>query len=100
MRRGGTAVTVGSAGVSYTWEALQGALLQAELLRRAGYGSYQWSDQAIRRAVSRMYAMGYPPIGDDDWQPYLVNARYGTSFPTAATTHPGKAFGFADWLWG
>jgi hypothetical protein len=100
MRRGGTATTVGSAGVSYTWEALQGALLQAELLRRAGYSSYQWSDQALRRAVARMYAMGYPATGDDDWQPYLVNRRYGTTFAAPATTHPGKAFGFADWLYG
>jgi hypothetical protein len=98
MRRGGTATTVGSAGVSYTWEALQGALLQAELLRRAGYASYQWGDNALRRAVTRMYAMGYPATGDDDWQPYLVNRRYGTSFAAPATTHPGKAFGFADWL--
>jgi hypothetical protein len=100
MRRGGTATTVGSAGVSYTWEALQGALLQAELLRRAGYPSYDWSNQALRRAVSRMYALGYPATGDDDWQPYLVNRRYGTSFAAPATTHPGKAFGFADWLFG
>lgn len=100
MRRGGTATTVGSAGVSYTWEALQGALLQAELLRRAGYPSYQWSDQALRRAVARMYAMGFPASGDDDWQPYLVNRRYGTSFAAPAATHPGKAFGFADWLFG
>jgi hypothetical protein len=99
MRRGGTATTVGAAGISYTWEALQGALLQAELLRRAGYPSYQWSDQALRRAVARMYAMGYPATGDDDWQPYLVNRRYGTSYPAPATTHPGKAFGFADWLY-
>jgi hypothetical protein len=98
MRRGGTATTVGSAGVSYTWEALQGALLQAELLRRAGYPSYQWGDSALRRAVTRMYAMGYPATGDDDWQPYLVNRRYGTAFAAPATTHPGKAFGFADWL--
>lgn len=100
MRRGGTATTVGSAGISYTWEALQGALLQAELLRRAGYSSYQWSDQALRRAVARMYVMGYPASGDDDWQPYLVNRRYGTTFAAPATTHPGKAFGFADWLFG
>lgn len=100
MRRGGTATTVGSAGVSYTWEALQGAFLQAELLRRAGYPSYQWSNQALRRAVARMYAMGYPATGDDDWQPSLVNRRYDTAFPASTTTHPGKAFGFADWLFG
>ncbi len=100
MRRGGAATSVGADGVSYTWEALQGALLQAELLHRAGYASYSWGDQALRRAVVRMYALGHPASGDDDWQPSLVNARYGTSFAEKASTHPGKAFGFADWLWG
>ncbi|HEV7809410.1 MAG TPA: hypothetical protein VGO64_02325 [Candidatus Limnocylindrales bacterium] len=100
MRRGGAATSVGADGVSYTWEAMQGALLQAELLHRAGYASYSWGDQALRRAVVRMYALGHGATGDDDWQPSLVNARYGTSFAEKASTHPGKAFGFADWLWG
>lgn len=100
MRRGGSATTVGADGVSYTWEALQGALLQATLLRRAGYEAFSWGDQALRRAVVRMYALGHPAAGDDDWQPWLVNSVYGTHFATAASTHPGKAFGFADWLWG
>jgi hypothetical protein len=69
MRRGGVAVTVGAAGISYTWEALQGAVLGATLLSRAGFSSWQWGDQAVRRAVARMYSMGYPPTGDVDWQP-------------------------------
>jgi hypothetical protein len=45
-----------------------------------------------------MYSMGYPPTGDDDWQPYAINAAYHTAYPGPTTTHPGKAFGFADWL--
>ena len=100
MRRGGTAPTVGAAGVSYTWEALQGAFLQAELLRRAGYNSYGWGDAALRRAVARINALGYPATGDDDWLPAMANRRYGFHLMVPTTTHPGKAFGFADWLLG
>lgn len=99
MRRGGSAPSVGTSGVSYTWEALQGALLQSELLHRAGYASYSWGSNALKRAVARMYALSHPATGDDDWLPSLANHQYGTAFPEKASTHPGKAFGFADWLW-
>lgn len=100
MRRGGSATTVGDLGQSYTWEALQGILLQSELLSRAGYASWTWSDKAVLRAFTRIHALGYPAVGDDRWQPWLVNRRYGTSFPQPTTTTPGKSFGYADWLYG
>jgi hypothetical protein len=100
MRRGGSLPTVGADGVSYTWEALQGIVLQAELLSRAGYSSWVWADSAILRAFTRINALGYPASGDDQWQPWLVNRRYGTRFTQTAGTTPGKAFGFTDWLAG
>ena len=100
MRRGGSFPSIGADGVSYTWEALQGVLLQAELLSRAGYGSWAWGDTAILRAVQRINALGYPATGDDRWQIWLVNERYGTNFAQASGVTPGKAFGFADWLYG
>ena len=100
MRRGGSLPTVGDAGQSYTWEALQGVVLQAELLTRAGYPAWTWQDRAILRAFSRIHALGYPAAGDDKWQPWLVNRRYGTSFPAPISTYPGKSFGYADWLYG
>jgi hypothetical protein len=100
MRRGGSLPSVGTDGVSYTWEALQGVVLQAELLSRSGYSSWAWADSAILRAFTRINAMGYPAAGDDRWQPWLVNRRYGTGFAREAGTSPGKAFGFADWLYG
>jgi hypothetical protein len=99
MRRGGSRPTVGDAGQSYTWEALQGILLQAELLSRHGYAAWEWSDRAILRAFQRINVLGYPAVGDDRWQPWLVNRRYGTAYPTTSTT-AGKGFGFADWLYG
>jgi hypothetical protein len=100
MRRGGSRPVVGSDGVMYTWEALQGTLLQAELLRRAGYPAWEWQDRAILRAFTRIHILGYPAAGDDRWQPWLLNRRYGTTFPQSTTTTPGKSFGYADWLYG
>jgi hypothetical protein len=100
MRRGGPMPTVGDLGQSYTWEALQGIVLQAELLSRAGYPAWAWQDRAILRAFTRINALGYPAVGDDMWQPWLVNRRYGASFPVPTRTYPGKSFGYADWLYG
>jgi hypothetical protein len=99
MRRGGSLPTVGADGVMYTWEALQGVVLQAELLYRAGYPTWGWQSSAVLRAFTRIHALGYPAAGDDMWQPWLVNRRYGTSFPAPTRTHPGKSFGYADWLY-
>jgi hypothetical protein len=100
LRRGGSFPSVGDSGQSYTWEALQGVVLQAELLSRAGYPAWSWQDKAILRAFTRIHALGFPATGDDEWQPWLVNRRYGTAFPAPTGTHPGKSFGYADWLYG
>jgi hypothetical protein len=99
MRRGGSRPVVGDLGQMYTWEALQGTLLQAELLSRHGYAAWGWQDRAIFRAFSRINVLGYPAEGDDRWQVWLINRRYGTSYTTSATT-PGKSFGYTDWLYG
>jgi hypothetical protein len=100
MRRGGSRPTIGDAGQMYTWEALQGALLQAELLSRRGYSAWGWQDKAILRAFSKITSLGYPAVGDDSWQPWLINKRYGTAFTAPTTTYPGKSFGYTDWLYG
>jgi hypothetical protein len=100
MRRGGSRPTIGDAGQMYTWEALQGALLQAELLSRRGYAAWGWQNKAILRAFSKITALGYPAVGDDSWQPWLINKRYGTAFLAPTTTYPGKSFGYTDWLYG
>ncbi len=85
---------------NYVYEALQGALLEAELLSRAGYAAYQWGDSALARAYAWLHKVaGFPAEGDDTWQPHLVNARYGTNYPAPLPSRPGKGFGFADWLY-
>ena len=54
MRRGGSFQWPPLA-TGYPWEALQGAVLEAELLRAAGYDAWSWSNKAILRAVRFLY---------------------------------------------
>jgi hypothetical protein len=85
---------------NYVYEALQGALVQAELLSRAGYPAYQWGSNALARAFAWLHNVaGFPAEGDDTWQSHLVNARYGTGYPAQVPSRPGKNFGFTDWLY-
>jgi hypothetical protein len=88
----------------YPWEAMQGAVVQAELLSRQGYDAWNWGDQALRRAAVFLYRLAArygaaewaAPEGDS-WIPWLLNARYGTRFPVSAPAEPGKGMGFTDW---
>lgn len=83
----------------YAWEGLQGAMLQAEILARHGYDTWSWSNRAMLRAVRFLYdRAGWPAVGDDQWQPWLVDARYGTSYRGSAPARTGKNFGYTDWL--
>ena len=89
MRRGG-AFAWPPKGTGYPWEALQGATVAAELLSRAGYPAWEWQDKALLRAVQFLYSVNWPAVGDDQWQPWLINAVYGTTFATSANATPGK----------
>lgn len=84
---------------NYVYEALQGALAQAQMLARAGYGDvWNWQDKAVLRAYRWLYEVaGYAAAGDDSWQPYLVNHVYGTHFSAPSPSRPGKNIGFTDW---
>lgn len=83
---------------NYVWGGLQGALVQAQLLHRAGYPAWEWEDSALLRAVKWLHEQAaYPADGDDEWQPWLINAVYGTNFPTETPASPGKNVGWTDW---
>jgi hypothetical protein len=100
MRRGGS-LQWPPASTGYPWEGLQGAVLQAELLRAQGYDAWSWSSKAILRAVRFLYERAHWPAGgDDEWQTWLIDARYGTSYRVPAPVRGGKNFGFTDWLYG
>ena len=100
MRRGGS-FRWPPAGTNYPWENLQGALLQAELLRAAGYDSWNWENKALLRAVKFLYDRAkWPADADDEWQTWLIDARYGTSYKVSSPVRYGKNFGFTDWIYG
>lgn len=87
---------------SYTWEALQGAVVTAAILARAGLVAPTASDSAILRAVQWHYRNNfvgggtYPAEGDDTWIPWVINKMYGTTIP-ALPSSSGKNMGFTDW---
>jgi len=100
LRRGGSFQWPPGA-TGYPWEALQGAVLEAELLQRAGYPAWSWQNKALLRAARFLYSTaGWPANSNDDWQPWLIDYRYGTAYHRASPTHPGKNFGWTDWLYG
>jgi hypothetical protein len=39
-------------------------------------------------------------LGDDTWQPHLINKVYGSTFPAPTPSRPGKNVGWADWTHG
>ncbi|MCP5023568.1 MAG: hypothetical protein GY930_17590 [bacterium] len=83
---------------NYVYEALQGLLSQAVMLDRLGYDVWNWSDRALFRAFTWLHDVAeFPAVGDDGWEPYLVNHYYGTDFPTLESSRPGKGMGYSDW---
>jgi hypothetical protein len=96
MRRGGSFIWPPDE-TGYPWEALQGIVVQAEILYRAGYDTWNWEDQAILRAVNFLYNLGWAAEGDDEWSPWVVDYHYGTSFHESAPARTGKNMGWTDW---
>ena len=86
---------------NYVWEALQGALVSAEILHRQGYDTYNWSNKALLRAYRWLHIQAnYPATGDDEWQSHVVNYRYRTTFPAPLPARSGKNMGWTDWTHG
>lgn len=86
---------------NYAYEALQGALVQAVILHRAGYDVWNWEDKALLRAFEWLRSEAdFPAEGDDTWLVHIINRYYGTRFPTPIPARPGKNMGWTDWLYG
>ena len=86
---------------NYAYEALQGALMQAVILSRAGYEAFEWENRALLRAFSWLHRHArFPASGDDTWQPHVVNYYYKTNFPAPMPSRPGKNVGWTDWTHG
>jgi hypothetical protein len=96
QRRGGSCCALKKE--NYVWEALQGVVVQAQLLARRGYDAWNWSGQAVRRAVNWLHAVNaYPAAGDDTWMPWLINKAYRTTFPAPSPTGMGKNMSYTDY---
>lgn len=120
---GGVPPGIGATG--YSWEALQGLVMQAYLLWRCSYDAFSWGDAAIERTHRFLYvtyglraqdtwndaSQADDPACcsgvsdrsqvDDTWVPHIVHAIYGSSFLDDPALiyggQPGKNCGFADW---
>jgi hypothetical protein len=101
MRRG-CAFTWPPCFTGYAWGAFEGVTVQAEILHRRGYDVWNWSDKAILRAAQYLHYLdqefgGWWAEGDDEWNPWVINRAYGTSFPAALPARAGKNMGWTDW---
>lgn len=82
---------------NYPWGALQGSIVQAALLQRAGYPAWEWQNRAMLRSVQFLYNIGWPAQGDDEWIIPLINCVYHTQFPIETPARSGKNMGWTDW---
>jgi hypothetical protein len=90
---------------NYAWGAMEGAVAQARLLSRAGFDSWNWQNRAMFRAAQFLYNLdnevgGWWAEGDDEWQPWAINAAYGSAFPARSPARSGKNMGWTDWTFG
>lgn len=83
----------------YAYEHLQGALLQAVILGRAGYDVWEWEDEAMLRAYEwAEEEAASSPAGDDSWQPFIINKAYQANhLPTPTVSSHGKNIAPTDW---
>jgi hypothetical protein len=98
--RGGGCCVLQGDGIMYSWEALQGLFVSVELLYRTGnYGNpYTWSNNALKRTLDFMQRSGWGVTNPAKYVPWMANARYGTSYPTA-TGGNGRIMSWGDWLY-
>jgi hypothetical protein len=86
---------------NYVYTALEGAIGQAMILHRAGYDVWNWQDQALLRAYRWLHEQAnFPAVGNDTWQPHVINCYYGTHFPAPVPAIPGKSVGWTEWTHG
>jgi hypothetical protein len=98
--RGGGCCTLQGDGNMYSWEALQGLFVSAELLYRTGrYGDpYGWSNQALKRSLDFMQRSGWAITSPSKYVPWMANYRYNTSYPTTVAAG-GRIMSWGDWLY-
>jgi hypothetical protein len=85
----------------YVNEAMQGYVVQALLLYRAGYAAFEANSSQIRRVADYQVRTGiWNYHGTGYYAAWLVNWAYGAGYSTRTPTNGGRVFGYADWLYG
>lgn len=100
-RSAGVAPAIDNVGLTYSWEALGGALLSATMLSRTGYPQvYDWSDRALLRAAMFLHRNGgYPPAhSTNQYIPWMINRAYGVALGPLKPAGLGRQYGFTDWF--
>jgi len=99
MRRGASFTTGAPVFTGYPWEHLQGVLMAARVLERAGMPIWSVDDQAIRRAGHALQVrLGgqWVASGDDRWQLAFFDQAYSSTWSgTTDVWGAGKNAGFA-----
>lgn len=106
-RRASTNFVWPPATTGYMWEGIQGYIVTAVILHRAGLVPINAADNSIMRVMDALYGKGEaagnspayvnPAASDDTWVPWIVNYYLGENrYPTQAA-NPGKGVGFTDW---
>jgi hypothetical protein len=86
---------------NYVYEGLQGAIVQAVILSRAGYDVWNWSDQAMLRAYEWLAKEAvYPASGDDKWQMPVIEYYYHPELWHGGSVSCGKNMAWTDWTHG
>lgn len=85
----------------YVYEGLQGAVVLATILSRAGFDVWNWEDQALLRAFRWLYSQcSFPAQGDDLFQLPLIDSAYGTDYWDGQPVGHGKNMGWTSWTHG
>jgi hypothetical protein len=100
MRRGSETASDTPVKTGYAREAMQGLLVWAMVLHRAGYPAFQWGDRAVLRAEQYLQSINWQAEGDDAGYPHIVNAMYGTNFKAGTPAGAGKNMLALDWIFG
>jgi hypothetical protein len=99
MRRGASFTTGTPVFTGYPWEHLQGVLMAARVLQRAGLPIWNVDQDAIGRAAYALQvrlAGEFVAKGDDLWQLAFLDQAYGTSYSGSESVWgAGKNTGFA-----
>jgi hypothetical protein len=96
MRRGSISCTTTPKATGYPWEALQGMVMGARVLERAGMPVWDAGDRAICRAAAVLqegrFGSGWKAEGDDQWQLVILDKACGKNW--------SASYGAGKWMHG